>query len=151
MGLREYVTRKTNATDFRRERSCENSFNSLFRLVVPDTNMESQAQEPGSIDTAPEGANEDTRPSPPRKKAARRSSLNDNGGRESAQKRRRRAFSCLSCQRLKCRCEYDPGAQGCHRCQTLRFISLPLRGPRSTAPFSRTYEIRVGWELTSIR
>ncbi|KAI8958827.1 hypothetical protein F5Y11DRAFT_362348 [Daldinia sp. FL1419] len=43
------------------------------------------------------------------------------------QKRRRRAFSCLSCQKLKCRCEYDPGAQGCHRCQTLR-IECSLRG-----------------------
>lgn len=36
------------------------------------------------------------------------------------QKRRRRVFSCQSCQRLKCRCEYDPGAQACHRCVTLR-------------------------------
>ncbi|KAI0392260.1 hypothetical protein F5Y17DRAFT_365790 [Xylariaceae sp. FL0594] len=42
-------------------------------------------------------------------------------------KRRRRAFSCLSCQKLKCRCEYDVGAQGCHRCQTLR-ITCSLRG-----------------------
>lgn len=43
------------------------------------------------------------------------------------QKRRRRVFSCQSCQRLKCRCEYDPGSQACHRCVTLRsvFIHLP--------------------------
>ncbi|KAK8097839.1 uncharacterized protein PG998_013325 [Apiospora kogelbergensis] len=39
------------------------------------------------------------------------------------QKRRRRVFSCQSCQRLKCRCEYDPGAQACHRCVTLRQVS----------------------------
>ncbi|KAI1810117.1 hypothetical protein GGS20DRAFT_580135 [Poronia punctata] len=45
-------------------------------------------------------------------------------------RKRRRAFSCLSCQRLKCRCEYDVGANGCHRCQTLR-ISCSLRGQRN--------------------
>ncbi|KAI1267903.1 hypothetical protein F5Y18DRAFT_442302 [Xylariaceae sp. FL1019] len=46
---------------------------------------------------------------------------------DAAQKRRRRAFSCLSCQKLKCRCQYDPGAVGCHRCQTLRSDSLLVR------------------------
>ncbi|KAI0969499.1 hypothetical protein F4678DRAFT_473722 [Xylaria arbuscula] len=51
----------------------------------------------------------------------------DSRRKDSAQKRRRRAFSCLSCQRLKCRCEYDSGAQGCHRCQTLRIV-CSLRG-----------------------
>ncbi|OTA56605.1 hypothetical protein K449DRAFT_437811 [Hypoxylon sp. EC38] len=49
------------------------------------------------------------------------------------QKRRRRAFSCLSCQKLKCRCEYDTGAQGCHRCQTLR-IECSLRGEYTVSP-----------------
>ncbi|KAI8945326.1 hypothetical protein F4801DRAFT_594219 [Xylaria longipes] len=81
-------------------------------------------------------------PSPrPRKRAARRSSPDDNANadadataaRDPAQKRRRRAFSCLSCQRLKCRCEYDPGAQGCHRCQTLR-IACSLRGQNDASP-----------------
>ncbi|KAI1846429.1 hypothetical protein JX266_007634 [Neoarthrinium moseri] len=43
------------------------------------------------------------------------------------QKRRRRVFSCQSCQRLKCRCEYDPGSQACHRCVTLR-IECSLKG-----------------------
>ncbi|KAH9886583.1 hypothetical protein F4778DRAFT_774000 [Xylariomycetidae sp. FL2044] len=53
------------------------------------------------------------------------------------QKRRRRAFSCLSCQKLKCRCEYDPGALGCHRCQTLR-IECSLKGETvSASPQSR--------------
>ncbi|KAI1323113.1 hypothetical protein F5Y16DRAFT_384692 [Xylariaceae sp. FL0255] len=51
---------------------------------------------------------------------------------ESAQKRRRRAFSCLSCQKLKCRCEFESGAQGCHRCSTLR-IACSLRGQNSTS------------------
>ncbi|KAH6644938.1 hypothetical protein BKA67DRAFT_125189 [Truncatella angustata] len=44
-----------------------------------------------------------------------------------SQKRRRRVFSCQSCQRLKCRCEYDPGSQACHRCVTLR-IECSLKG-----------------------
>ncbi|KAI1408688.1 hypothetical protein F5Y13DRAFT_107095 [Hypoxylon sp. FL1857] len=52
---------------------------------------------------------------------------------ELPQKRRRRAFSCLSCQKLKCRCEYDTGAQGCHRCQTLR-IECSLRGEYAVSP-----------------
>ncbi|KAI1134587.1 hypothetical protein F5Y05DRAFT_406387 [Hypoxylon sp. FL0543] len=52
---------------------------------------------------------------------------------ELPRKRRRRAFSCLSCQKLKCRCEYDPGAQGCHRCQTLR-IECSLRGEYVVSP-----------------
>ncbi|KAI0836525.1 hypothetical protein F5Y06DRAFT_273686 [Hypoxylon sp. FL0890] len=52
---------------------------------------------------------------------------------ELPQKRRRRAFSCLSCQKLKCRCEYDPGAQGCHRCQTLR-VECSLRGEYGVSP-----------------
>lgn len=49
------------------------------------------------------------------------------------QKRRRRVFSCQSCQRLKCRCEYDPGAQACHRCVTLR-IECSLTGEILDAP-----------------
>ncbi|KAK6948746.1 hypothetical protein Daesc_010517 [Daldinia eschscholtzii] len=62
--------------------------------------------------------NEETVPSSPPKPAKRRSTEDKPAG--EPQKRRRRAFSCLSCQKLKCRCEYDPGAQGCRRCQTLR-------------------------------
>ncbi|KAI1104999.1 hypothetical protein F4804DRAFT_341484 [Jackrogersella minutella] len=58
---------------------------------------------------------------------------------DSSQKRRRRAFSCLSCQKLKCRCEYDPGAQGCHRCQTLR-IECSLRGEYAVSPSNPTPE-----------
>ncbi|KAI0844224.1 hypothetical protein F5Y00DRAFT_249176 [Daldinia vernicosa] len=68
---------------------------------------------------------EETLPSPSPKSAKRRGAENKPTG--EPQKRRRRAFSCLSCQKLKCRCEYDPGAQGCHRCQTLR-IECSLRG-----------------------
>ncbi|KAI2777809.1 hypothetical protein F4815DRAFT_279601 [Daldinia loculata] len=68
---------------------------------------------------------EETLPSPSPKSAKRRSA--EDKPTEEPQKRRRRAFSCLSCQKLKCRCEYDPGAQGCHRCQTLR-IECSLRG-----------------------
>ncbi|KAI5856670.1 hypothetical protein GGS23DRAFT_607980 [Durotheca rogersii] len=52
---------------------------------------------------------------------------------EKSLKRRRRAFSCLSCQKLKCRCEYDPGAPGCHRCQTLR-IECSLRQEHVVTP-----------------
>ncbi|KAI0376059.1 hypothetical protein F5Y04DRAFT_225637 [Hypomontagnella monticulosa] len=52
---------------------------------------------------------------------------------EPPRKRRRRAFSCLSCQKLKCRCEYDPGTQGCRRCQTLR-IECSLRGEYVVSP-----------------
>ncbi|OTB10615.1 hypothetical protein K445DRAFT_322847 [Daldinia sp. EC12] len=69
--------------------------------------------------------NEETVPSSPPKPTKRRSTEDKPAG--EPQKRRRRAFSCLSCQKLKCRCEYDPGAQGCHRCQTLR-IECSLRG-----------------------
>lgn len=115
--------------------------------------MEPQAAEPESVDATSEAGNEDPRPSPSRKKAARRNSLNENGGRESAQKRRRRAFSCLSCQRLKCRCEYDPGAQGCHRCQTLRCVDLLLRTSppaiHDSLSSDHNYKIHVDWELTS--
>ncbi|KAI1373174.1 hypothetical protein F4677DRAFT_462543 [Hypoxylon crocopeplum] len=57
----------------------------------------------------------------------------DKSTKEHPQKKRRRAFSCLSCQKLKCRCEYDPGAQGCHRCQTLR-IDCSLRGEYAISP-----------------
>ncbi|KAM5380918.1 hypothetical protein ACJZ2D_003227 [Fusarium nematophilum] len=35
-------------------------------------------------------------------------------------KRRRRVFSCETCQRLKCKCDYDFTLQSCRRCQTLR-------------------------------
>ncbi|KAB5578107.1 hypothetical protein GE09DRAFT_1088523 [Coniochaeta sp. 2T2.1] len=35
-------------------------------------------------------------------------------------KRRRRKLSCETCQRLKCRCDYDPVSRTCHRCKTLR-------------------------------
>ncbi|KAF7554847.1 hypothetical protein G7Z17_g2589 [Cylindrodendrum hubeiense] len=35
-------------------------------------------------------------------------------------KRRRRVFSCESCQRLKCKCDYDFNLQSCRRCQILR-------------------------------
>ncbi|KAI1166698.1 hypothetical protein F5B18DRAFT_27685 [Nemania serpens] len=108
--------------------------------------MERQVPEPESIDAPLEAENEDPRPGPSRKKASRRSSLNENGGRESAQKRRRRAFSCLSCQRLKCRCEYDPGAQGCHRCQTLRIV-CSLRGQNEASQRGNSVEApRVGVE-----
>lgn len=49
------------------------------------------------------------------------------------QKRRRRVFSCQSCQRLKCRCEYDPGSQACHRCVTLRSVFIHLLIPFSSS------------------
>ncbi|KAI8628504.1 hypothetical protein F5Y19DRAFT_142475 [Xylariaceae sp. FL1651] len=69
---------------------------------------------------------------PSRRKPAKRSSADETFGKDSVQKRRRRAFSCLSCQKLKCRCEYDSGAQGCHRCQTLRIV-CSLGGQADTA------------------
>ncbi|KAI0535030.1 hypothetical protein GGR58DRAFT_515663 [Xylaria digitata] len=87
-----------------------------------------------SPDAASDAENEGPSPGPSRKRAARPASADENISKGSAQKRRRRAFSCLSCQRLKCRCEYDPGAQGCHRCQTLR-IACSLRG-QNDAPQS---------------
>ncbi|KAI1341230.1 hypothetical protein F5Y15DRAFT_28516 [Xylariaceae sp. FL0016] len=59
--------------------------------------------------------------------AKKRVATDERPGTASAPKRRRRAFSCLSCQKLKCRCDYDAGAPGCHRCQTLR-IECSLRG-----------------------
>ncbi|KAI1654927.1 hypothetical protein F4813DRAFT_368893 [Daldinia decipiens] len=70
--------------------------------------------------------------------SAKRRGADDNPTGE-PQKRRRRAFSCLSCQRLKCRCEYDPGAQGCHRCQTLR-IECSLRGENVVSSSSSNTE-----------
>ncbi|KAK5633296.1 hypothetical protein RRF57_009011 [Xylaria bambusicola] len=81
---------------------------------------------------SPEEETKDPSPNLSKKRATRPGSGDETTGRDSAQKRRRRAFSCLSCQRLKCRCEYDPGAQGCHRCQTLRII-CSLQG-QSDAP-----------------
>ncbi|KAI1468983.1 uncharacterized protein F4812DRAFT_450795 [Daldinia caldariorum] len=78
--------------------------------------------------------NEETIPSSSSKPSKRRSTEDKLAG--EPQKRRRRAFSCLSCQKLKCRCEYDPGAQGCHRCQTLR-IECSLRG-ENVLPSSNT-------------
>ncbi|KAH7027214.1 uncharacterized protein B0I36DRAFT_136355 [Microdochium trichocladiopsis] len=39
---------------------------------------------------------------------------------ERSPKSRRRAFSCISCQRLKCRCDYDYALQSCTRCHSLR-------------------------------
>ena len=44
-------------------------------------------------------------------------------------KRRRRVFSCESCQRLKCKCDYDFNLQSCLRCQTLRSIQLLSQCP----------------------
>ncbi|KAL5601028.1 hypothetical protein BROUX41_005857 [Berkeleyomyces rouxiae] len=41
-------------------------------------------------------------------------------GDQPKQRRRRRIFSCESCQRLKCRCDYDSNLQSCRRCQLLR-------------------------------
>ncbi|KAI0424480.1 hypothetical protein F5Y09DRAFT_138963 [Xylaria sp. FL1042] len=73
---------------------------------------------------SPDAGDEGPGSSPSRKRVTRPGSADENAGRDSAQKRRRRAFSCLSCQRLKCRCEYDPGTQGCHRCQTLRRVFI---------------------------
>ncbi|KAI1074763.1 hypothetical protein F5B20DRAFT_562293 [Whalleya microplaca] len=72
-------------------------------------------------------------------KPAKRGSVEEAPARAQAQKRRRRAFSCLSCQKLKCRCEYDPGALGCHRCQTLR-IECSLRGEYASSPSNPTSE-----------
>ncbi|KAI1089010.1 hypothetical protein F5B19DRAFT_399695 [Rostrohypoxylon terebratum] len=66
-------------------------------------------------------------------RSSKRRGGDENGTGKSPQKRRRRAFSCLSCQKLKCRCEYDTGAQGCHRCQTLR-IECSLRGEYAVSP-----------------
>jgi hypothetical protein len=64
-------------------------------------------------------------PIPPKRKASKNpvaeKEKDDAGEKNGNQKRRRRVFSCQSCQRLKCRCEYDPGSQACHRCVTLRF------------------------------
>ncbi|KAI0888515.1 uncharacterized protein GGS22DRAFT_156079 [Annulohypoxylon maeteangense] len=65
--------------------------------------------------------------------SSKRRSGEESGTGKPPQKRRRRAFSCLSCQKLKCRCEYDTGAQGCHRCQTLR-IECSLRGEYAVTP-----------------
>ncbi|KAI0509719.1 hypothetical protein F5B22DRAFT_615734 [Xylaria bambusicola] len=76
---------------------------------------------------SPGAGNKDPSPTVSKKRATRPGSGDETAGKDSTQKRRRRAFSCLSCQRLKCRCEYDLGAQGCHRCQTLR-ITCSLRG-----------------------
>ncbi|KAK8084300.1 hypothetical protein PG997_005571 [Apiospora hydei] len=59
--------------------------------------------------------------------SAKRKKEENGGDKTAGQKRRRRVFSCQSCQRLKCRCEYDPGAQACHRCVTLR-IECSLKG-----------------------
>ncbi|KAI2466299.1 hypothetical protein F4781DRAFT_424182 [Annulohypoxylon bovei var. microspora] len=72
-------------------------------------------------------------------RSAKRRGAEENPTGKSAQKRRRRAFSCLSCQKLKCRCEYDTGAQGCHRCQTLR-IECSLRGEYAVSPSNPTPE-----------
>ncbi|KAK8014017.1 hypothetical protein PG990_007313 [Apiospora arundinis] len=73
------------------------------------------------------------------------------------QKRRRRVFSCQSCQRLKCRCEYDPGAQACHRCVTLR-IECSLKGevldvpthPKPVDNGSTSIEERLGRQEKSL-
>ncbi|KAI1750717.1 hypothetical protein F4782DRAFT_240824 [Xylaria castorea] len=113
--------------------------------------MERKTPRRNSPEATPDAGTEATEaPSPdrPRKRAAtaRRSSPDENAGRDPAQKRRRRAFSCVSCQRLKCRCEYDPGAQGCHRCQTLR-IACSLRGQNDASPHpSSTEAYRPGVE-----
>ncbi|KAI0811317.1 hypothetical protein GGR55DRAFT_95314 [Xylaria sp. FL0064] len=85
---------------------------------------ERQMPRPKSSHATPDAGNEGPGSGTPRKRVTRPDSVDENTGRDSAQKRRRRAFSCQSCQRLKCRCEYDPGAQGCHRCQTLRRVSI---------------------------
>ncbi|KAI0173048.1 hypothetical protein GGR52DRAFT_369858 [Hypoxylon sp. FL1284] len=66
-------------------------------------------------------------------KPSKRRASAEKPAKEPPQKRRRRAFSCLSCQKLKCRCEYGPGAQGCHRCRTLR-IECSLRGDQVATP-----------------
>ncbi|KAI1347315.1 hypothetical protein F5Y01DRAFT_295423 [Xylaria sp. FL0043] len=87
---------------------------------------------PKSPRGTPDAGNEGPGSGTPRKRVTRPDSADENAGRDSARKRRRRAFSCLSCQRLKCRCEYDPGAQGCHRCQTLRIV-CSLRGQNDAA------------------
>ncbi|KAI0186266.1 hypothetical protein EV127DRAFT_439299 [Xylaria flabelliformis] len=92
-----------------------------------------------SPEAAPDADTEGPIPDRPRKRPARRSSPDENAGKDPAQKRRRRAFSCVSCQRLKCRCEYDPGAQGCHRCQTLR-IACSLRGQNDASPHPSSAE-----------
>ncbi|KAI5917825.1 hypothetical protein F4810DRAFT_716077 [Camillea tinctor] len=79
------------------------------------------------------------------KTAAKRPSHRDGTDIGPVSKRRRRAFSCLSCQKLKCRCEYEPGATGCHRCQTLR-IDCSLRAdgiPSHTSPPSLNVEERL--------
>lgn len=68
-------------------------------------------------------------PPPPKSDEAEKAGTSGNH-----QKRRRRVFSCQSCQRLKCRCEYDPGAQACHRCVTLRYMPrLPAPPPSPAA------------------
>ncbi|TRX89010.1 hypothetical protein FHL15_010132 [Xylaria flabelliformis] len=92
-----------------------------------------------SPEAAPDAGIEEPISDRPRKRPARRSSPDENAGKDPAQKRRRRAFSCVSCQRLKCRCEYDPGAQGCHRCQTLR-IACSLRGQNDASPHPSSAE-----------
>lgn len=102
-----------------------------------DMDRDTPSRKSPDPDVTPDAGTEGPSPGPglglgpgSRKRAARRSSPDENASRDPVQKRRRRAFSCLSCQRLKCRCEYDPGAQGCHRCQTLRCVFILGQGLR---------------------
>ncbi|OTB00490.1 hypothetical protein M426DRAFT_324265 [Hypoxylon sp. CI-4A] len=80
--------------------------------------------------------------SAPGSKPSKRRSAEEKTTGETSQKRRRRAFSCLSCQKLKCRCEYEHNAPGCHRCQTLR-IECSLREEYSPEQVGSNVEERL--------
>ncbi|KAH7305525.1 hypothetical protein B0I35DRAFT_112666 [Stachybotrys elegans] len=51
-----------------------------------------------------------------------------------AKKRRRRVFSCLSCQRLKCKCEFEANNKSCHRCKALRIPCSLASETQITSP-----------------
>lgn len=61
-----------------------------------------------------------TMPTPPGLPGLKRAAPDGPSRDDEANKSRRRAVSCISCQRMKCRCDYDFALQSCTRCYNLK-------------------------------
>ncbi|KAJ1327370.1 transcriptional regulatory protein LEU3 [Microdochium nivale] len=59
-------------------------------------------------------------PTPPGLPGLKRAAPDGPSRDDEANKSRRRAVSCISCQRMKCRCDYDFALQSCTRCYNLK-------------------------------
>ncbi|KAJ9136692.1 Transcriptional activator of proteases prtT [Pleurostoma richardsiae] len=120
----------------------------------------SRPEMPGSVQDAPQPDDSSSTSSRKRPLAAVPDANGEANGKSTPDqaKRRRRKLSCETCQRRKCRCDYDPVSRTCHRCRTLRIpcsftddASLPAVTETVLADGKATLEERLQSFEDSIR